>query len=386
LQTIEEPRFSIPPARPGAGFFREEWPLAVSITTAGLFLAFGEHWLAELSGFAWFAFLLTWLFVVILLSAFAVVRHAEQLAHQLGEPLGTLILTLAVTGIEVMMIGSVMYAAGEKSSVARDAMFAVVMIVLNGMVGLSLLLGGLRYGEQTYNLQGANAFLAVIVPLAVLGLILPNFTIATPGPTLSRSQSIFLSVMSAGLYAVFVAIQNRRHRDYFRMPAYSDAAGEGEDHERERAERRIVFQFLLLLAYLLPVVVLSEKLAIPLDYAVRQLGAPPALGGLFVAILILSPESLAAIRAAMANELQRSINILLGSVLATIGLTIPSVLAIGFFTGHSVILGLNQANMVLLMLTLVLSTLTFGSSRTNVLQGAVHLLLFFAYLMFIFDR
>jgi Ca2+:H+ antiporter len=385
LQTIEEPRFSIPPARPGASFFRDEWPLAVSITTAGLFLLFGDHWLAELSGFAWFAFLLAWLFVVILLSSFAVVRHAEHLAHQLGEPLGTLILTLAVTGIEVMMIGSVMYAAGEKSSVARDAMFAVVMIVLNGMVGLSLLLGGLRYGEQTYNLQGANAFLAVIVPLAVLGLILPNFTVATPGPTLSRSQSIFLSVMSAGLYGVFVAIQNRRHRDYFRMPAYPDA-GEGENHERERTERRIVFQFLLLLAYLLPVVVLSEKLAIPLDYAVRQLGAPPDLGGLFVAILILSPESLAAIRAAMANELQRSINILLGSVLATIGLTIPSVLAIGFFTGHLVILGLNQANMVLLMLTLVLSTLTFGSSRTNVLQGAVHLLLFFAYLMFIFDR
>ena len=147
-----------------------------------------------------------------------------------------------------------------------------------------------------------------------------------------------------------------------------------------------MFQFLLLLAYLLPVIVLSEKLAIPLDYAVRQLGAPPALGGLFVAILILSPESLAAIRAAMANELQRSINILLGSVLATIGLTIPSVLAIGFFTGHSVILGLNPANMTLLVLTLVLSTLTFGSSRTNVLQGAVHLLLFLAYLMLIFDR
>ena len=338
-----------------------------------------------MSGFAWFVFLFTWLFLVILLSAFAVVRHAEHLAQQLGEPLGTLILTLAVTGIEVMMIGSVMYAAGEKSTVVRDAMFAVVMIVLNGMVGLSLLLGGLRYGEQTYNLQGANAFLAVIVPLAVLGLILPNFTVSTPGPTLSRWQSIFLSVMSAGLYAVFVAIQNRRHRDYFRMPAYPDAAGERKNLERKRAGRRIVFQFLLLLAYLLPVIVLSEKLAIPLDYAVRQSGALPALGGLFVAILILSPESLAAIRAAMANELQRSINILLGSVLATIGLTIPCVLVIGFFTGQLVILGLNQANMTLLMLTLLLSTLTFASSRTNVLQGAVHLLLFLAYLMLIFD-
>ena len=385
MQTIEEQRFSTPPARPRANFFREEWPLAVSIATAGLFLAFGDHWLAELSGFAWFAFLFTWLFLVILLSAFAVVRHAEHLAQQLGEPLGTLILTLAVTGIEVMMIGSVMYAAGEKSTVVRDAMFAVVMIVLNGMVGLSLLLGGLRYGEQTYNLQGANAFLAVIVPLAVLGLILPNFTVSTPGPTLSRWQSIFLSVMSAGLYAVFVAIQNRRHRDYFRMPAYPDAAGERKNLERKRAGRRIVFQFLLLLAYLLPVIVLAEKLAIPLDYAVRQLGASARPGRPVRGDSDFVSESLAAIRAAMANELRRSINILLGSVLATIGLTIPCVLVIGFFTGQLVILGLNQANMTLLMLTLLLSTLTFASSRTNVLQGAVHLLLFLAYLMLIFD-
>jgi Ca2+:H+ antiporter len=358
------------------------------VTTAGLFLAYGHHWLAELSGFAWFSFLLMWLFLVILVSAFAVVRHAEALAHQLGEPLGTLLLTLSVTGIEVMMIAALMFTAGDTSTVARDAMFAVVMIVLNGMVGLSLLLGGLRYGEQTYNLQGANSFLAVIVPLAVLGLVLPNFTVASPGPTLSWSQSAFLIVMSIGLYGVFLAIQNRRHRDYFRMPPAVEgvARKDGESAPERMTGRQVVVRFVLLVAYLLPVIVLSEQLAIPLDYGIRESGAPPALGGLFVAILILSPESLAATRAALANELQRSINILLGSVLATIGLTIPAVLAIGFVTGHLVVLGLNPANMTLLVLTLGLSTLTFGSSRTNVLQGAVHLLLFLAYLMLIFDR
>jgi Ca2+:H+ antiporter len=387
VHSIDTATDSIPPRRPVASLLKREWPLGVSAATAGLFLAFGHAWLADLSGIVWFSFVLTWLFLVILISAFAVVRHAESLAHQLGEPLGTLILTLAVTGIEVMMIAAVMYSASDTSTLARDAMFAVVMIVLNGMVGLSLPLGGLRYGEQTYNLQGANAFLAVIVPLAVLGLVLPNFTVSSPGPTLSRLQSAFLIAMSIGLYGVFLAIQNRRHSDYFRLPpAEAVAKREAEESEAPVAGRSVVYRFLLLFAYLLPVVVLSEQLAIPLDFGIHVLNAPPALGGLFVAILILSPESLAATRAALANELQRSINVLLGSVLATIGLTIPAVLTIGFITGHLVVLGLSPANMILLVLTLGLSTITFASSRTNVLQGAVHLLLFLAYLMLIFDR
>jgi len=374
--------------RPTVSRFRREWPLVVSAVTAGLFLAFGHGWLANLSGLPWFGFILSWLFGVILLSAFAIVRHADDLAHQLGEPLGTLILTLSVTGIEVMMITAVMYAGRDTSSLARDAMFAVVMIVLNGMVGLSLLLGGLRYREQTYNLQGANAFLAVIVPLAVLGLVLPNFTVSSPGPTFSPLQSTFLIVMSTGLYGVFLAIQNVRHRDYFRMP---ELVGPAVDRDKggeqvELPARSVIYGFVLLLSYLLPLVVLCEQLAIPLNFGMHELRAPPALSGFVVAVLILSPESLGAIRAALANQLQRSINILLGSVLATIGLTIPAVLTIGFITGQSVVLGLNPANMTLLLLTLGLSTLTFGSSRSNVLLGAVHLLLFFAYVMLIFDK
>ena len=220
-----------------SGLARREWPLLVSIATTAAFLAFGQRWLADLSNPIWFAVVLVWLFGVVLFSAFAVVRHAEVLAVKLGEPLGTLVLTLSVTGIEVMMIAAVMYTAEGGSSLARDAMFAVVMLVLNGMVGLSLLLGGLRYHEQTYNLQGANAFLAVIVPLAVLGLILPNFTTSSPGPTLSPFQAVFLIVMSIGLYGVFLAIQNLRHRNYFVSPESEDAAagpphGEGDDCER----------------------------------------------------------------------------------------------------------------------------------------------------------
>jgi Ca2+:H+ antiporter len=362
---------------------RHEWPLAASITTVVLFLAFGARWLADFSAPAWFAFVLVWLIGVILRSAFAVVRHAESLAALLGEPIGTLVLTLSVTGIEVMMITAAMSTGHGSPTLARDAMFAVVMIVLNGMVGLTLLLGGLRYHEQSYNLQGANAFLAVILPLAVLGLILPTFTTASPGPTLSALQASFLTVMSLGLYAVFLAIQNSRHRQYFLSPDSEGSAAAGAQHGETRS---LGYHAALLLAYLLPLVILSKKLAVPLDYGIDVLHAPRALGGFLVAALVLSPESLGAARAALANQLQRSVNILLGSVLATIGLTIPAVLSIGLMAHQPIILGVDTVDMTMLSLTLVLSTLTFSSSRTNVLLGAVHLLLFLAYLMLIFER
>lgn len=359
----------------------KEWPLPVSLISTALFYAFGERWFADLSGAFWFAFLLLWLFAVILLSAFAVVRHAEKLAGKLGEPLGTLILTLAVTGIEVMMIAAVMYAGQGNSAFARDAMFAVVMIVMNGMIGLALMLGGLRHHEQNYNLQGANAFLAVIVPLAVLCLVLPNFTVSSPGPTFSTLQAVFLVIMSLALYGVFLVIQNLRHRDYFIAPGSS---GQADGHVE--GFRSTPFHGVLLIAHLLPVVLLAKQLAVPINYGIHVLHAPPALGGLLVAALVLFPESVGAIRAAQANELQRSVNILLGSVLATISLTLPAVLVIGFVTGQRIVLGLDAADMILLVLTLGVSTLTFASARTNVLLGAVHLLLFLAYLMMVFDK
>lgn len=367
---------------------QEEWPLAANVITTALFWLFGTTWLADLSNPVWFTLIMGWLFIVILLSAFAVVRHAEVLASKLGEPLGTLVLTLAVTGIEVMLISAVMLTGKGNFTLARDAMFAVVMIVLNGMVGVSLLLGGLRYHEQSYNLQGAHAFLAVIVPLAVLGLVLPNFTVSSPGPTLSPLQALFLIIMSIGLYGVFLAIQNVRHREYFTMPDATTTLtqGHGLSNQSGSAIHSVGYHIGALLAYLLPLVLLTKQMAVPIDYSIRVFHAPPALGGLLVAVLILSPESLAATRAALANQLQRSVNILLGSVLATISLTIPSVLMIGFLTDQTIILGVTGVDTIMLLLTLVISILTFASARTNVLLGAVHLLLFLAYLMLIFEK
>jgi Ca2+:H+ antiporter len=361
-----------------------EWALAVNLATTGLFLAFGAGWLADLSGAAWFAFVSLWLLAVMFQSAFAVVRHAEALAVKLGEPYGTLILTLAVTGIEVIMIAAVMYTGKGNSALARDAMMAVVMIALNGMVGLCLVLGGLRYREQSYNLQGANSFLAVILPLAVLGLVQPNFTVTTPGPVYSPVQAVFLIVTSLVLYGVFLGMQTSRHRDYFVSPGAS--AGESEPHSPGPAVRSIPYHAAMLFAYIVPLVVLSKQIGVPINHAIQVLRAPPELAGFLVSVLILSPESLSAVRAALANQLQRSVNVLLGSVLASIGLTIPAVLAVGFLTGQEIVLGLGATDTNLLLLTLVLSMLTFAAPRTNVLAGAVHLLVFFAYLLFIFER
>jgi Ca2+:H+ antiporter len=365
---------------------RREWLLGAAFATTALFLLFGKGWLADLSNPLWFALMLVWLFSVILSSAFAVVHHAESLAVRLGEPLGTLVLTLSVIGIEVMMISAVMLTGEGKSALARDTMFGVVMIVLNGMIGLSLLLGGLRHHEQEYNLQGANSFLSLIVPLTVLGLILPNFTSASSGPTLSVLQSIFLAVMSVGIYSLFLIIQNWRHREYFVKPVKA-IEGLGEASAAEHiATNSITYHALFLVMYLLPVVVLAEEIALPIDHGIEVLHAPLALSGFLVAALILSPEALSATRAALANDLQRSINILLGSVLASIGLTIPAVLTIGLVTGKTIVLGLGPADSLLLVLTLAVCALTFISNRTNVLSGAVHLLLFLAYVMLIFEH
>jgi Ca2+:H+ antiporter len=348
-----------------------------------LFLWFGESWLENLSNFLWFTCMLGWLFSAIMVSAFAVVRHADILAARLGEPFGTLVLTLSMSSMEMMMIVAVMYAGQGGASLARDTMLAIVMIVLNGLVGICLLLGGMRYREQTYNLYGANTFLAVILPLSVLGLVLPTFTVSSPGPTLSPLQSTLLIVMSVGLYGIFLAIQTMRHREYFISP--STAAKDGEIHSSDKSQP-IGYHSLLMLAYVLPIVILAKQIAVPIDYGISVLGAPAALGGLLVAVLILSPESLAAVRAALANQLQRSINLSLGTALSSIGLTIPAVLIIGFITDRTIILGLDAANIILLLLTLVVSMLTFALARTNVLQGAVHLLLFIAYLMLIFEQ
>jgi len=363
---------------------RREYPLVLSMLSMLLFAKYGNVWLSSLHDPLWFAGMLGWLLAVILMSAFAIVRHAESLAELLGEPFGTLVLTLSIIGVEVLMISAVMLSGDGNPTMARDTMFSVVMILLGGIAGVSLLVGGLKHHEQSYNLEGARTFLALIIPLAVLGLILPNFTTSTSAGTLSAFQSIFLSAMSLGIYGIFLGVQTSRHSDYFTAPA--------ETHRREddlihghHETHSTTYHAIFLLLYILPMVLLAKKLATPLEYGTDVLGAPDVFSGFVVALLILAPEAMSAVKAALNNQLQRAVNILLGSVLATIGLTVPAVLMIGLVTESTIMLGLSPVNTILLALLLSVSTITFSNSRTNAMLGAVHILMFAAYLMLMFD-
>jgi len=356
---------------------RAEWFLGLSIATSLVFLLTGGAPLGSLSQPATMLVVFLWLFGTILGSAMSVVRHADHLAVRLGEPYGTLILTISVTFIEVVSIAAVMLHGANNPTLARDTLFAVVMIVLNGMVGLSLLLGGWRHREQIYNLQGANAYLGVIIPLVVLTLVLPNFTQTTPGPTLSALQQGFLVVVAIVLYATFLVMQTGRHRSYFALEV---ASGPGT---AQVPQPTLLPHAGLLIAYMVPVVILAEQLARPVDYLTGTLHAPAALGGVIMAVLVATPEAIGAVRAATQNDLQRAMNIFLGSVLSTIGLTVPAMILVSHLIGRDIVLGLQHTDTVMLLLTLAVSVVTFASGRTNVIQGAVHLILFATYLLLI---
>jgi Ca2+:H+ antiporter len=361
---------------------RAEFPLLIGLVTAAIFFGTGSR-LVEIIGHPVVLIIIfLWLFVVILWSATSVVRHADCLAIKFGEPYGTLILTLSAISIEVVMISMAMLHGANNPTLARDAMFAVVMIALGGFVGLSLLLGGLRYREQYYNLQGVNSYLNVIMALAVLGLVLPNFTTSTSGPTFSTEQAIFLAVTSLSLYAIFLLIQTVRHRQYFIETKDAAVAAHTADHPVHM--HSTAFHSAMLLLYLITVILLAEKFAIPLDNSIEQFHMPQAFGGAIIAALVLSPEGLGAISASLRNQLQRSVNILLGSVLATIGLTIPAVLTISLITKRPIVLGVQCGYLPLLILTLAVSEVTFTSRKTNVLKGCIHLLLFAVFVLLIF--
>jgi Ca2+:H+ antiporter len=311
-------------------------------------------------------------------SVFAAVHHAEVVAHRVGEPYGMLVLAAAVTVIEVALIVSLMLAGGEATAaLARDTVFATVMIILNGIVGVCLLAGGTRFGEQAFGHYGVNASLATLASIVVLTLVLPNYTTTVPGPAYSPSQLGFVAAVSLLLYGVFVFVQTVRHRDYFLPPK---SAGGEEEHAPPPPNRIALISSGLLLASLGAVVLLAKAISPAVETAVANAGAPQAVVGVIIAATVLMPEGLAALRAARADRLQTSLNLALGSALASIGLTIPAVAIISLTTGWTLTLGIDLKSTVLLVLSLMVATLSLGTGRTTVLQGAVHLVIFAVYL------
>jgi len=320
--------------------------------------------------------------VVLMAVVFASVHHADVIAHRTGEPYGTLVLTVAVTVIEVALILSIMLAGEGRAGLARETVFSVIMVVCNGMVGLCLIVGGLRYGEQGFRVTGASAYLVVLMPLTVLTLILPTYTTSAAGPFYSPAQLGFVSAVTLVLYGVFLYVQTVRHRDYFLSDPGDTPAGDvpsGGPTSRQFWE-----SVALLVVALVAVVLLAKHFAGSIEAFVAVVGAPVDAVGLLVALLVLLPETLAALRAARNNELQKSLNLALGSSLATIGLTIPAVSILAMILKQPLELGVDTHDVVLLVLTFAVSLVTFGAGRTNILPGFVHLVIFATFVFLIF--
>jgi Ca2+:H+ antiporter len=341
-------------------------------------------YVATLGGLTYTGGMTGLVFAVVLLAilfgtVFAAVHHAEVVAERIGEPYGTLLLTMAVTVIEVALIVTLMLGDNPNPALARDTVFAVVMIVCNGLIGLCILAGGLRFREQEIQVSGAHLYLSMLIVLSAITLILPNYTLTTPGPEFSRLQLAFVSLATLLLYGVFLYTQTALHRDYFVQGA-AQVAQDGAP----TSGRTVLISLGLLLLSLLAVVLLAKKFSVVVEAGTAALGAPPAFAGVVVALLILLPESVSALAAARKNQLQKSINLALGSSLATIGLTVPAVAVATAVLGKPLTLGLGNRDSVLLVLTILISLLTFGTGRTNILFGLVHVVVFAVFLFLIF--
>ncbi len=345
------------------------WSMAVPLVACGLLaIVWGrdQNWQ-----------MLTAVALALLATVMIAVHHAEVIAHRVGEPFGTLVLALAVTVIEASLIVSMMLAGGaDTAALARDTVFATVMIICNGVIGICLLLGSMKHGVIDFKPEGTTPALAVLATLSILTMVLPDFTSSTPGPTLSNAQLAFTGIVSLTLYGIFIFVQTIRHRDYF-LPGDT---GSDDTHAHPPSDAAAFISLAFLLISLVAVVGLAKVLAPAIETAVGSAGMPHAVVGIAIALMVLLPETVAAVRAARNDRMQTSFNLALGSALATIGLTIPVVAAISIFIGLPLSLGLPAKEITLLALTLLLTSMTLASGRATVLQGAVHLVVFAVFL------
>jgi Ca2+:H+ antiporter len=345
-------------------------PIVAAAVLAAAVLSSPGNWMLAVAGAALIAAVL------------AAVHHAEVIALRVGEPFGTLLLALAVTVIEVALIVSMMLAGGaDQAALPRDTIYSTLMIICNGVVGLCLLVGGLRHREQSFRIQGASTSLATLVAMSTLTLVLPTFTTSSPGPTYTHSQLIFAALMSLLLWGLFVFVQTVRHRDYFLPETHADDA---DVHASPPTASETWASGALLVVGLVSVVGLAKVLSPSIERGLEAVGAPQAVLGIVIAMLVLLPETVAAVNAAASNRLQTSLNLSYGSALASIGLTIPAVAAASVWLELPLILGADAKSLVLLVLTFMVSILTLASGRTHAMQGSLHLVIFAAFLFLAF--
>ena len=366
--------------------------LIIAWLVVGVFSLWGSQWLSEPLDNTIAIICFVVLFATIIMASFGVVGEADHLAHQLGEPYGTLILTLSIVSIEVILIASVLLGPGEFPTIGRDAIFSVMMIILNLVTGLCLLFGGLRYGEQEYNAQGAVTYLSLIIVLTGLALVLPNYV--SGAGEFGFVQAVAFSIVTIAVYGLFLWMQIGGYSRLFIQPAsgcMTVAAGaQNEPLQDEVApsvldKRAIIIRSVILIAMILPIVLLAHDLAILIDYGIQTVNAPVALGGVLIAIIVFTPESITAVKAALNNEMQRAINLCLGAFVSTVGLTVPAVLIIGLVMNKTVVMGISGVETVLFLLTVVLTGFSFIGQKTSPIQGILHLALFAVFSVLLFS-
>ncbi|CQR22726.1 calcium/sodium:proton antiporter [Yersinia enterocolitica] len=316
--------------------------------------------------------------VGILSSAFSVVRHADVLAHRLGEPYGSLILSLSVVVLEVSLISAMMATGDAAPALMRDTLYSIIMIVIGGLVGVSLLLGGRKFATQHVNLVGIKQYLMAIFPLAIIVLVLPS---TLPGGNFSVAQSLVVAAISAAMYGVFLLIQTKTHQSLFVYEHEDEGDDPSDPHHGKPSSHSSLWHTFWLLIHLVAVIAVTKFDANPLEALLTELNAPAKFTGFLIALLILSPEGLGALKAVLANQVQRAMNLFFGSVLATISLTVPAVTLIAVLTGQELNFGLEAPHIVVMVSVLILSQISFSTGRTNVLNGTAHLALFAAYMM-----
>ena len=366
--------------------------LAIAWLVVVLFLWNGSAWLSQPMTIGMAIACFAVLFGTILLGSFGVVREADHLAHALGEPYGTLILTLSIVSIEVILIAAVMLGPSDAPTIARDSIFAVMMIIMNLVTGLCLVAGAWRHGEQEYNAQGALAFISMTLVLAGVALILPN-TLTTGNGTFWPSQAISVALLTAALYAAFLALQIGPYKTHFMQPPAGEMSIRREPVAAPSAaataqsgsnRRKLLTHTVVLIALMIPIVLLAHDLAVVIDYGVATAGAPVAVGGVLIAIIVFTPRSITAVKAALNNETQRAINLCLGAFVSTVGLTVPAVLAVGLATGKTVVFGISPTETVLFGLTVGLTAMTYLGRRTSITQGLLHLMVFAVFTVMLF--
>jgi len=372
--------------------------LAIIWLVVGVFYFFGDSFFGESMSATAAIFIFITLLATIITASFGVVKEADELAHKLGEPYGTLILTLSIVSIEVILIAAVMLGPGEFPTIGKDSIFSVMMIIMNLVVGLCVLLGSLKHGEQEYNAQGTLTYISMIILLGGMSLMLPNTIIGIGNGAFSATQAIVLSTLIVVLYGSFLLLQMKGYRHLYVQPKKGDmeilfahrnhsneVTDEGSKAETPGNKREIFIRSVVLIAMILPIVLLSHNMAVVVDFGIKAAELPTVLGGVLIAVIVFTPESITAVKAALNNETQRAINLCHGAFVSTVGLTVPAVLIIGLITGKTVLFGISSTETILFLITVCLSFLTFSGRRTNPILGIMHLVLFAVFMMLIFN-